>query len=304
MHDPSIFERLGKAALLCIIIALDCGCSLNSQSKSAAQALWDHKDLSKDELLSRADNYRTMGQPDDALFYYASFLEKNPSHAGALQSVGEIHFNKGNMDLAQLAFEMSLASDPRSAGALENMGRVEMQRKHYDLAKEYFQKAVSTDPKRWRSHNGLGLLANQKGHHDEAIQHLKTAMAIDSKNPLIANNLSYALFLRGDVQAAEAMTGQILRENPAYQPAVFNHGLYLHRQGRTDQALSALRRIQPEADAYNNVGYLSMAWGDLPKARQYFEKAIEISPHYHKKAHEYLQVVSNLEDRENAASTP
>lgn len=293
-----VLSRVGRMILkgLAFLFIFLLGCATQPGSGGIEGTPWEKAQKNPSELLQQAKASQSLGKTNEALFYFASYLEHDPQNAEVLAAVGEIHLAKKNLDLAQVALDMSLASDPKLAKSHELKGLLMMQRNEYASAREHFGKAVDLDPKLWRALNGLGMIADREGRFDAADKAYFAAMLAGPKNPQIMNNLSYSRYLRGDFSGALEEVDQVLRLTPKYESAVLNRGLYLLRLGREDEAFSDLKLVLSDADAYNNLGFLLMQDGQLEKARRYFEKAISHSPHYHDLANKNLQNLSRLED--------
>jgi len=295
LSSAASIGQAGRIGLALVFLFLF-GCTGKSELGEIEGTPWERAQKDPEELLHQAKSSQGLGKINEALFYYASYLEHDPQNAEVLAAVGEIHLAKKNLDLAQVALDMSLSADPKLAKAHELEGLLMIQRNEYSAAREHFEKAVELDPHLWRSFNGLGMVADREGRFDAAEKAFFAAMKISPKNVQIMNNLSYSHYLRGNYLAALDEVDQALRVAPQYEPAVLNRGLYLLRLGREDEAFADLKLVLSDADAYNNIGFLMMRDGHLEKARGYFEKAISHAPHYHDLANKNLQNLSRLEN--------
>lgn len=246
----------------------------------------------------RAQTALRLGKTDEALYHYVSLLEVDPKNVQALIAIGEIHLEKGNPQLANVAFLMAIDKDPGSAPAYEGSGLATFASHEDAIAKSAFENALKRDPSRWRSLNGLGLLADRSGNHAQALDYFQKALLKSPKNPQILNNLGYCRYLLHDYPGALKAADTALAIKPDYTPAVYNRSLYLARLGRLGEAIDAFRGLTSEADAYNNLGYVFMKEGDLALAREYLEKAIQLSPTYHRLANENLRQLDRLVDRQ------
>ncbi len=86
---------------------------------------------------------------------------------------------------------------------------------------------------------------------------------------------------------------------PDYLPAKFNIAISLGDLGRFNEAekilLDVIEKDASIAEAYNSLGYLYYKNGKLKKARDNFNKAIEINPDY-KQAKQSLSIIENQMD--------
>jgi Flp pilus assembly protein TadD len=266
--------------------------------RSEPEAVEHFDDRNPAEILSKAEGLRKQGKANDALFYYVSFLEHEPQHAGALASVGQIHFEKQNRELAKAAFELSLQGDPDNQEVIEALGVLALQNKELGQAEVLLKKAQSLSPHSTRALNALGLISDQKRDYRRAQALYREALLQDPKNPSIRNNLAYSFFLQGDYEQALTTADEVLLTTPGHLETRMNRSLFLMKLGRVDETLKNFRHFLNEPDAYNNLGYLYLQAGSLSMARECFEKAILLSPAYHDLAHQNLKRLTQIEEAE------
>lgn len=261
-------------------------------------------DLDSDVLLARAEGFKKMGRSNEALFYYVTYLEREPQHSAALAAVGHIHLEKKNLDLARTALEMSLEKDPENVKVLESLGVIALRQKNYAAAEAYLQKSHALAPKASRTLTSLGLLEDQKRDHAKAQVFYREAIGIDPKNAGIRNNLAYSHYLAGEFAIALKTADEALQFEPNHEGVRMNRSLFLMKLGRPDEAMSNFRQFLSEADALNNLGYLYLQVGELSSARHYLELAIQASPSYHDLAHQNLKKLSQLEEHQLDLQAP
>ena len=163
-------------------------------------------------------------------------------------------------------------------------------------ARKSLAAAVSIDPSRWRACNGLGLIADKNGDYLHASQYYERALKTKPNKPMLLNNLGYSKYLSGDWQGAMQLFDAVSRIDAKYGPAWLNQGLIYARRGNDTAAIQAFMHVLDEADAYNNLGYIYMMDGKTPPAYVYFQKAISLSPTYHRLANENLKQLLAAED--------
>lgn len=260
-------------------------------------------EVDADVLWARAEGFRKIGKANEALFYYVTFLERDPNNPAALAAVGQIHLEKKNLDLARTALEMSLQSDGETAMTLESLGVIALMQKDWVGANAHLQNALKLNPKAPRTLISLGLLADQKGDHAKAQAFYRDAMVVDPKSPGIRNNLAYSYYLQADYPLALKTADEGLQLAPGHEGLRMNRGLFLMKLNRPEQAFSNFRQVLSEPDACNNMGYLYLQAGDYPTARHYLERAVQASPSYHELAHQNLKKLAHLEDHQLNAET-
>lgn len=247
--------------------------------------------------MNRANQFLQQDNKDEALYYYVRALEYDPTNKEALDKIGEIHAEKGNYEPAKIAYQLALKQDPKNANALEGLGLIQLNTGSQAEAKQSLAAAVASNPNLWRSSNGLGLIADKHGDYLHAAQYYESALKTKPDMPMLMNNLGYSKYLSGNWQGAKQLFEAVLRLDSHYNPAWLNLGLVQVRLGNEDGALQAFMHVLDEADAYNNLGYIYMMDDKKPDAYQCFEKAISLSPTYHKLANENLKRLAALENQ-------
>src|SRR5210317_1140227 len=79
---------------------------------------------SKADALLRADEARTAGDLDRAIFFYVKALKFDPDDADLLAAIGILHQHQGNDELAARAFTLAIDARPQFVQALEARGLI------------------------------------------------------------------------------------------------------------------------------------------------------------------------------------
>ncbi|OWJ92390.1 Tfp pilus assembly protein PilF [Pseudomonas sp. A46] len=271
---------------------------------------------SPDQAMRFAARSYQAGDLDQALFQYLRVIELDPKRYEALVWVGRIHRERGNHQLAEMAFMDVLASDPDNLGALGEMGLLQLAVRNQEKAREYLQRAVGEDQRRLggdpkvsladaagirvdgdspvRVYNGLGVLSDLREDFPAAEAFYRLAMQIEPRSPLVQNSLGYSYYLAGHWVEAESAYKRGIGYEPGYQPLWRNYGLLLARMGRYEEAISAFEQVEKRAEASNDVGYICLVEGKLDEAEQFFRSAIEQSPAHYETAWENLNRVQQI----------
>ena len=98
----------------------------------------------------------------------------------------------------------------------------------------------------------------------------------------------------GDYRIATSLIAQAIEIDPNQSSFFYNVGNALREQGRLDESVDAYQQtihIQPDhADAYNNLGNVLKEQGKLDESIDTYQKAIEIQPD-HADAHKNLGII-------------
>jgi tetratricopeptide (TPR) repeat protein len=266
-------------------------------------------------MLMAARSYQA-GDLDQSLFQYLRAFELDPKRYEALVWVGRIHRERGNTQLAELAFNEVLAAEPNNLDALGEMGLLYIAVRDHQKAQEFLLRAVGEDQRRLggtptvsfadaaklkvdskspvRVYNGLGVLADLKENFAVSETYYRLAMQIEPRSGLVQNSLGYSYYLAGHWPEAERAYKQGISYEPTYKALWRNYGLLLARMGRYEEAISAFEQVEKPAEASNDVGYICLVEGKLDAAEQFFRTAIEQSPTHYDTAWDNLNRVQQI----------
>ncbi|MFC3283397.1 tetratricopeptide repeat protein [Litchfieldella rifensis] len=235
------------------------------------------------------------GDEDRALFEYLRGLklEKRPQPE-PLYRIGTIHHGRGNHRLASLAYRWALELEPQHSGAGTGLGIVLLQQRQHDQAEQQLRPIVARANAPWQAHNALGVIADMQGNHEQAAEHFRQALEISPGTPRVLNNLGYSRYLAGDLPGARQALRQAVSANPRYELAWRNLGLVYAREGDYDFAIEVVGRNGNRAEAYNDIGYISMLEGRYEQAMNFFQEAMRLSPAYYVTASENARNLDNM----------
>jgi tetratricopeptide (TPR) repeat protein len=239
------------------------------------------------DLLKRAISLHIHKQLAAAELIYREILGREPENSVALEGLGGIMFERGQLAEARALFERGLAGRPRSAFLHGNLGEVLRLLGRQDDALRHLQLAVEIDPRLAQAWNSLGLLANDRADYAEAelacrealrlqprfaaalinlanallalnrrveaVGALRKALEIEPHNPIAWTNLGQALADIGDsdlLDEAEACCRRALAIGPDHWQMINNLGNVLRLQGRLDDAMACYQRalqLEPQS---------------------------------------------------------
>lgn len=270
--------------------------------------------------LARA--YFECGRHEEALSACDAGLEIAPQEALLWLGKGNVLYAKNQLDGAQHAFDQVLKLEPRQADALHNMGLIhELREDHeralgfvsrahdlvpssqtylasharlltrchrYEEARGVLGAALHSDPDHPDLRISLAVLEDELDRHELAISHLDSVLA---RHPLhaqaLAQKASCLLALRRHVEAAVCAQAAV-RSAPGLVQGWNLLGIAWMMTHQLTQAREALLKAVEIDPGYPHVwvqlGGVERELGDIGKAVQYFEKAIELAPK-HTQAH-------------------
>jgi len=272
------------------------------------------------EAIVRGDKAYMANDSDLALYEYIRALSF-PSQENADQAyykIGYIHQQRNNLELAKVAYTRSAMINENNIQYAASIGIVELKLGQTDIARKQLLRAVRMDQERqgnksWdvdkdtfardltmdkqsplSAYIGLGILADLDARHKQAQQIYLTTLRIDGKSYKALTNLGYSYYLDGNLRQAEVINRRATTLYPNDKRVWSNLGLTYIKSKRYDDALEALSRAMPNAEAMNDVGYFAMLEGDYEAAVNYLEQAINTSPTFYAKAQQNLKRAKKL----------
>ena len=220
----------------------------------------------------------------------------------ALLTLGQLHLDKGDYDLAKAALIRAMVNPPADPSALANL-RFNLGLAYrggepagYDEAIRLFSQVLADQPESVEAYNARALSyldRNGAGDAGLALADLDAALDIQPERAATYLNRAVAYIERGhrdDLERAIADLDKALDIRADYAPAYVNRAeAYMERgePGDLDRAFEDINRaidIQPElASAHMGLGnaYLNRALpGDMELALSAFSRAIELDPRY------------------------
>ena len=220
----------------------------------------------------------------------------------ALLTLGQLHLEQGEYDLAKVALIRALTKPPEDPSALSNLrfnlglayrgGR----KADFDIAIWLFSQVLSTDPDSVEAYNSRALSyldRGQRGDVELALVDLDRALDLEPERAATYLNLAVAYIKRGgrdDLERAIADLDEALDIDPDYASAYVNRSAaYIARgeSGDIDRAFDDINtalEIQPDlASAHLGLGnaYLNRSLpGDLELALSEFSRAIHLDAVY------------------------
>lgn len=133
------------------------------------------------------------------------------------------------------------------------------------------------------AHLNLGAELAKQGRMAEAIEHYRLSIAADSNYLPPRNRLAFALLEQGDYAGAIEQFAAVVRIDPSAD-AYNNLALTLKRAGLIDSAIRCYQaglRLAPASDTLlNNLGRAYLDKGDIPRAIALFEQLLARSPNF------------------------
>ncbi len=175
-----------------------------------------------------------------------------------------------------------LAQQPQHAGALNLLGMLACQAGQLPAAVELIRQSILVNPNSAEAHNNLGVALQRLGQADQAVAAHRQAVRLAPQSADAHYNLGIALRSGGQLRQAIDAFKEAIRLTPDFADACNNLGNAHRELGELDEAIAAYReaiRIDSnQAAAHNNLGTVLREVGLLEEAISQHRKAMELRP--------------------------
>jgi tetratricopeptide (TPR) repeat protein len=167
----------------------------------------------------------------------------------------DIYRQTGDRDKAIRMYEKTLAIDPRYVRAMNGLGLTYCDQKDYDKGIALFEQALAASPRYADALVNLGAAYHGKSDFQNAIKAYTRSLTLQPDNPLVLTNLANVYDAVGATYFNAGDWGNALinfTEASRYAPA--------------------------SARIMTNIGSVYVNTGNLPKAIEFYKKALSIDP--------------------------
>jgi len=243
----------------------------------------DGRLMEQDPLLRAIEHHRA-GRLAEAEAIYREILAENPQDADALNLLGVIARQRGNLPAAIDLISQAVRLRPDFADAHGNLASVLKDAGQPDAAADLYRRTIQLNPNYAKAHHGLGDVLAGNGQLDEAIDSYRRAVQIKPDFIDAHYGLAYALLRNGDTAAAVDSYRRVIQLNPGDADAHNNLGIALKTLGRIAEAIESYReslRLKPNsAVVHYNLGNAQRMIGQLDNAAESYQRAIQLKPDY------------------------
>jgi tetratricopeptide (TPR) repeat protein len=167
----------------------------------------------------------------------------------------DLYRQTGDSDKAIRTYEKSLAIDPQFTRAMNGLGLTYCDRKDYDKGIVLFEQALARSPQYTDALVNLGAAYHGKGDFQNAIKAYTKSLTLQPDNPLVLKNLANVYSVVG--------------------ATYFNAGDW----GKALSNFTEASTYAPDsASIMTNIGSVYVNMGNLPKAIEFYTKALSIDP--------------------------
>lgn len=209
----------------------------------------------------------------------AAEREKADSH----YNIGVARLASGNAKQAIAEFSQAIGDSSDNPAYHNALGLAYLVEHRTDLAIASLQRAVELDPKFSDAYNNLGSAYVQRAEYDQAIKAFTQALS----NPAYLSpeqahlNLGNIYGIQGRAADAVVEFKRALDVAPDFAEAHNRLGHVYLVQGRLELAIAeltlAIKQAPDLATAYQSLGFAHLSAGEKDRARQAFQKVVELS---------------------------
>jgi tetratricopeptide (TPR) repeat protein len=245
-------------------------------------------------------------------------LKKNPSAWIAHNNLGQILYERGEMDISIEHYQKAVELWPNAKEARHNLASSLFKIGETKEAETHFREALKLAPSASHTLSEFAVLLSATGRLPEARKNAFMAVDINRNDADIENNLGIVLLRSNMVEKALESFMQAVRLRPAFTEAHNNIGIAHSIQGRLAGAVIAFKkaieidptyseghynlaitledlnktseaethykeavRLNPRhAQALNNLGNIYFKKGELKKAEGFYREALKANPNY------------------------
>ncbi len=198
-----------------------------------------------------------------------------------LQQAVRCH-QQGRLEEAERLYRQVLLARPNNFDALNCLGLLKFQKGDLPSALDLLGKASEANPASIDTLNSLGAVCFRLKREQDGIAAFNRALSLDGRNVQTLYNFGRALQDLKRHEEALAYYERAIAAQPGFLPAVYNRGLVLRELKRYDASLSCFDEVlalQPQnTDALNNRGLVLHSLRRFGEAMAAFSRAIELSP--------------------------
>lgn len=236
------------------------------------------------------------GRPAAAAPLFAKAIATQPRSLAARFGLGRAALAQQDYGGASAHFEAVLALNPQAVNvhyplalAYRGLGETAKaeahlrQRGDFEIVpadplmeelREMLQSAISYEIRGTRALNGADWKT--------AVMEFRQGLALEPSNPTLRHKLGTALYVSGEVRAAQEAFEEVIRESPEYARAYYSLGVLLESQDRHRAAierLSAAVAHEPDyVEARVRLAEVLRRTGRLQEAVTHYDRALAVDP--------------------------
>ena len=239
------------------------------------------------------------GRWTDAIECFRHAAERLGAQPSVLHNLAYAYERAGRLGEAEAAYAEASSRAGPDARILLSWAIAALERADFPVAQARLERSREVSGERqlpalwfW----ARGLTAAGQESFDEAETIIRQGLQLYPRNAVLRNNLGALLEVVGDVERAEEVIRETLRENASVAQLSKNLGDLCYRTARHDEAWDAYQKavkLMPELgdDVYFKLGNIAFTRGDKERAAALWKTALGLNPQ-HEQARANLEAIS------------
>jgi putative PEP-CTERM system TPR-repeat lipoprotein len=221
------------------------------------------------------------GRPDESLAFAEETLAAEPSNADARLLVARGLLARGELDRASAELKQLTSRFPNSPAVHTTMGMLLARKKEFAAARTEFERALKLEPKYVEAFQGLVATDLATREFTMARTRVDSRVASEPTAAILTiAGLTYAA--TGDSEGAERLLRRAIEADSTYLAAYAALGRVYVSQHKLDAARQEFETLAERSprpvSALTMAGMILQAEGNVPLARERFERALKIDP--------------------------
>lgn len=272
-----------------------------------------HHASTPDLLLHLGRAHDALGHVDSATYYFQRSLQQDSTNAQTYARLGRLYQNQGQLEAALQQTRQAYRLDSSSLNYRYLLGAQLFRLGKNQEAIDHLKAVAEARPWHFSSHYNLSQALMRLGREQEAqryaqeADHLREVQAAVERHRTKAENMPREPKLWAQLGDTLRSTGQYDKALEAYNRALFlapenpafrnNVALLHHQLGDRRAAISHYRSLLQQyprfVDGWFNLGVIYAQEGDRQKARQAWQRVLQIAPN-HQTTKAYLARLNDM----------
>ena len=238
---------------------------------------------SDDQVLDlvAADHAADEGEYEEALRIFEDLLSENPTLTDAYLGMGDVQYELGNYQGAEVSFARAARLEPRNFDAQFGHGRVLEALTRYSDAIRAYQRALTIRPDSLEANLGISSSYLQSDRPDSAIRYAEAAAKLEPEAVHTRLNLASTYEGAGMFEEAIREYEVALELGDTTQELLLRViGAYMKakRWQEAANAAETLVKIAPSSAAYERLGRAYFRLGKYEMSMEAYREAVDLDP--------------------------
>lgn len=280
---------------LAVVISLG-GCATGERPAVSALPEAAESNVPPERLIATGNALLDKEQYQEAMQLFVQALQRDPERVEAKLGIAESYLGSGSLQMALAGFTELTEVLAVRITAMQGAGISLLRLGQTEKAQAMLTTVVGDAPSSWRAWNALGRCYDMQERWADAGNAYRRALAARPDSYAVHNNLGMSLLSQSRHAEAEQEFLAALSARPDFDVARNNLRFALALQGKYRDAFAGAQR-QDMPTVLNNIGYAALLRGERDRAKAYFSRAMEASPHFFEIAYENLQRTKDSTDQ-------